>query len=188
MRTAWAASLAAAGLLGALGAHARPAPGASASPWGHIPIHRDAFANRYAGEVWLADMSHRLSALIPGRRFRLRLLENVRYQALREGLRPRVVLAVIEVESDFDPYAVSPAGAIGLMQVMPFWRRRVGEAHANLFRMQANLRAGCFVLRHYLNRAHGDLFRALAAYNGSNGLPFYPDHVYAVLHARWFHQ
>ena len=159
-----------------------------APPWGHIPVHRDGFASRFAAEVWLADMSQRLAPFVPGRRFRLRFLEDVRYAALRDGLRPRIVLAVIEVESGFDPYAVSPMGALGLMQVMPFWTRRLGEPKANLFRMQTNLRIGCHVLRHYLNRHRGNLFAALAAYNGSNGLPYYPDRVYAVFHARWFRQ
>ncbi len=161
---------------------------AQTSPWGHIPVHRDGFTSRFAAEVWLADMSQRLAPLVPGRRFRLRFLEDVRYAALRDGLRPRIVLAVIEVESSFDPYAVSPMGALGLMQVMPFWTRRLDEPKANLFRMRTNLRIGCYILRHYLNRHRGDLFAALAAYNGSNGLPYYPDRVYAVFHARWFHQ
>ena len=169
-------------------AQASSAAAPTATPWGHIPIHRDAFPNRFAAEVWIADMSQRLSVLVPGRRFRLRLLEDVRYAALREGLRPRVVLAVIEVESAFNPYAISPRGALGLMQVMPFWTKRLGEPTANLFRIRTNLRMGCHILRHYLNRHRGDLFTALAAYNGSNGLPYYPDRVYRVFHARWFHQ
>lgn len=165
------------------------APAVRAAPrWGHIPVHRDAFPNRFAAEVWLADMSQRLAGLVPSRRFRLRLLEDVRYAALREGLRPRIVLAVIEVESAFNPYAISPKGALGLMQVMPFWRQRLGAPHANLFRVRTNLRMGCRILRHYLNRHQGHLFSALAAYNGSNGLPYYPDRVYRVFHARWFHQ
>ena len=161
---------------------------AHTGPWGHIPVHRDAFRDRFAAEVWLADMSQRLSVLVPARRFRLRLLEEVRYAALREGLRPRIVLAVIEVESSFDPYAVSPKGALGLMQVMPFWKKRLGKPTANLFQVRTNLRIGCHILRHYLNRHQGDLFAALAAYNGSNGLPYYPDRVYRVFHARWFRQ
>lgn len=133
-------------------------------------------------------MSSRLAQFVPGRTFRVHFLEAVRYAALREGLRPRIVLAVIEVESDFNPYAVSPKGALGLMQVMPFWEKRIGNPHANLFTIRTNLRYGCQILRHYLNRHHGNLFRALEAYNGSNGLPYYPDRVYAVMHARWFHQ
>ena len=167
---------------------AAPVGMAARGPWGHIPIHRDAFRDRFAAEVWLADMSQRLSVLVPARRFRLQLLEAVRYAALREGLRPRIVLAVIEVESSFNPYAVSPQGALGLMQVMPFWTKRLGEPAANLFRVRTNLRMGCHILRHYLNRHQGDLFAALAAYNGSNGLPYYPDRVYRVFHARWFRQ
>ncbi len=172
----------------ALLALAPTASAASGAPWGHIPVHRDAFPNRFAAEVWLADMSQRLSILVPGRHFRVRLLEDVRYAALREGLRPRVVLAVIEVESGFNPYAISSQGALGLMQVMPFWTKRLGAPSANLFRIRTNLRMGCRILRHYLNRHQGDLFTALAAYNGSNGRRYYPDRVYRVFHARWFHQ
>lgn len=172
-----------------LGATALPASAHTPlSPWGHIPVHRDGFPNRFAAEVWLADMSHRLAALVPGRHFRIRLLEDAHSAALREGLKPRIVLAVIEVESGFNRYAVSPPGAQGLMQVMPFWTKRLDEPQANLFRMRTNLRLGCRILRHYLNRHDGDLFTALAAYNGSNGLPYYPDRVYRVFHARWFHQ
>lgn len=183
-RNAWLASLLAIGL----SVTALPAQGLQkAGGWGHIPIYRDGFANRFAAEVWLGDMSQRLALQVPSRRFRLRLLEAVHRAALREGLRPRIVLAVIEVESDFDPYAISPMGAIGLMQVMPFWTKRLGPG-SNLFSMHTNLRMGCAILRHYLNRHHGHLFAALAAYNGSNGLPYYPDRVYAVFHARWFHQ
>lgn len=158
------------------------------SPWGRIPVHRDGFPNQFAAEVWLADMSQRLAALVPGRQFRIRLLEDAHYAALREGLKPSIVLAVIEVESGFNRYAVSPPGALGLMQVMPFWMKRLGQPRANLFDMRTNLRMGCHILRHYLNRHNGDLFTALAAYNGSNGLPYYPDRVYRVFHARWFHQ
>ncbi|MHB8253448.1 MAG: lytic transglycosylase domain-containing protein [Acidiferrobacter sp.] len=185
LTNAWVARLIAVGLCVApLSAAARQ----PVSIWGHIPVHRDGFPNRFAAEVWLADMSQRLAALVPGRHFRVHFLEEVRYAALREGLRPRIVLAVIEVESGFNPYAISPKGALGLMQIMPFWTKRLGEPRANLFAMRTNLRAGCHILRHYLNRHNGNLFAALAAYNGSNGRRYYPDRVYAVLHARWFHQ
>ena len=181
-RIAWASILAAWFL------HLPVAGAAVPASWGHIPLARDDFANRFVAQVWLADMSSRLAAFVPDRRFRVRLLEDVRYAALREGLRPRIVLAVIEVESAFNPYAVSPRGALGLMQVMPFWTRRLPHRQHNLFRVRTNLRYGCRILRHYLNRKGGNLFRALAAYNGSNGLPWYPDRVYAVLHTHWFHQ
>ncbi len=181
-RNAWASAFAALFLASAAAcAHAD-------SPWGHIPVARDGFAGPFAAQVWLADMSTRLAAFVPDQRFRIRLLEDVRYAALREGLRPRIVLAVIEVESAFNPYAISSSGALGLMQVMPFWTQRLPYPQRNLFRVRTNLLYGCHILRHYLNRHRGNLFAALAAYNGSNGLPYYPDRVYAALHARWFHQ
>ncbi len=182
LRSAWGSLLAALLLLS-------PAAGArTGSPWGHIPVDRDGFTNPYTAQVWLADMSTRLSTFIPDRRFRIRLLEDVRYAALREGLRPRIVLAVIQVESAFNPYAISTSGALGLMQVMPFWTQRLPYHKRNLFLVRTNLRYGCHILRHYLNRHQGNLSAALAAYNGSNGLPYYPDRVYAALHARWFRQ
>lgn len=146
------------------------------------------FRDRFSAEVWLADMSQRLRQTVPYAGFRIKLLKDVHYEAARAGLDPNVVLAVIQVESDFNPYAVSSAGARGLMQVMPFWLKRIGKPSDNLFQAQTNLRYGCTILKYYLDRSHGDLARALALYNGSNGRTFYPKRVYRALNARWFRQ
>ena len=81
----------------------------------------DSFSDRFDGEVWLADMSRRLATRVPETRFRVELLKNVHYEANRAGLSPEVVLSVIDVESNFNQYAISTVGARGLMQVMPFW-------------------------------------------------------------------
>jgi len=146
------------------------------------------FRDRFSAEVWLADMSQRLSHTVPYPKFRIRLLKDVHYEAARAGLDPSVVLAVIQVESNFNPYAISSVGARGLMQVMPFWLKRIGKPSDNLFQVQTNLRYGCTILKYYLDRSHGDLAHALALYNGSNGRTFYPARVYRALNARWFKQ
>jgi soluble lytic murein transglycosylase-like protein len=113
------------------------------------------------------------------------LLAMIRYEALRAGLDPRLVLAVIDVESGFRKYAVSSAGARGYMQVMPFWVREIGMPGQNLFQARTNLRYGCVILRHYLRIEDGNLHNALGRYNGSLGRPEYPERVLRALHERW---
>src|SRR5690606_40092031 len=120
----------------------------------------------YAAEVWLLDMSQRLQHRLPDPAFRLDLLRQVHAEARRAGLQPELVLAVIEVESGFNRWAISAAGARGLMQVMPFWVEEIGRADDNLFDVGTNLRYGCAILRYYLDLAQGDLTEALARYNG----------------------
>jgi soluble lytic murein transglycosylase-like protein len=125
---------------------------------------------------WLAQMDSRLPRRwIPDDRLRVEFLETVRYEAQRAGLDPALVLGLIEVESNFRQYAISSAGARGLMQVMPFWARLIGDGdESRLFDMRTNLRYGCTILRHYLDIERGDLFRALGRYNGSLGKATYP--------------
>ena len=89
------------------------------------------------------------------------------------------MLGLIQVESGFRKYAISVVGARGYMQIMPFWARLIGYGHVNLFRLQTNLRFGCVILRHYLDRERGDLFMALGRYNGSRGKAEYPNAVFA---------
>ncbi len=135
--------------------------------------------------LWLATESSRLRRRIPDVAARRALLRTVWYEATRAGLQPTLVLGLIQVESGFDKYAISPAGAMGLMQVMPFWTRQIGNGDKlALFRMRVNLRYGCVILRHYLNEEHGNLFNALGRYNGSLGQPGYPDAVLAA-QRRW---
>jgi soluble lytic murein transglycosylase-like protein len=97
-------------------------------------------------------------------------------------LPPDLVLALIEVESRFNTWAVSPAGAVGLMQVMPFWPRQLGVQN-QLVRVAPNIRMGCEILRYYLRVEHHDWTRALARYNGSVGRNTYP----ALVMQRWQH-
>lgn len=129
---------------------------------------------------WLTEMDRRLEKRIPDRQQRLELLRTVQYEATRSRLDPQLVLGVIEVESAFRKYAVSRAGARGYMQVMPFWARVIGDGDASrLFHMQTNLRFGCVILRHYLDREKGDLYMTLGRYNGSRGKSPYPNAVFA---------
>lgn len=148
----------------------------------------DSFPDRFDAEVWLLDMSQRLEPKLPNTSFRINLLKQVHYEARRAGLPPELVLAVIEVESNFNPYAISAAGARGLMQVMPFWLKRIGKPGDSLFRVQTNLRYGCTILKYYLDKEGGNLFHALARYNGSRGQRWYPARVDRAWRARWFSQ
>lgn len=150
-------------------------------------LETDSFPDRFDGEVWLADMSQRLVKRVPDHRFRIELLKNVHYEARRAGLSPELVLAVIEVESNFNQYAISIAGARGLMQVMPFWLKEIGRPGDSLFRVQTNLRFGCTILKYYLEKEKGNLHAALKRYNGTreNKYSFKVDKAYK---ARWFPQ
>jgi len=141
--------------------------------------------DRYEREVWLADMSRRLERRIPDARERAELLHLVQEEANRAGLPPELVLAVIQVESNFDRWAISRAGAVGLMQVMPFWLGELGRPGDNLFHVRTNLRLGCTILRHYLDMEKGNLVRALARYNGSLGSYRYPRRVLKALRTHW---
>jgi soluble lytic murein transglycosylase-like protein len=143
------------------------------------------FASQYEADVWLGEMSRRLEKRIPDKNYRLDLLKAVHYEAIRAGLEPELVLGLIEVESGFRKYAVSSVGARGLMQVMPFWVKQIGDTEHNLFHLRTNLRYGCTILRHYLNIENGDLFRALGRYNGSLGQANYPNLVRAAWHNHW---
>lgn len=146
----------------------------------------DSFKDRFDAEVWLLDMSTRLKSRVPDDNKRLELLKNVHYEANKVGLAPELVLAVINVESNFNRWAISSAGAQGLMQIMPFWLKEIPQAGDNLFNARMNLRFGCTILKHYLDKEKGDFQRALARYNGSLGKVWYPNRVFDTLRKRWF--
>ncbi len=130
---------------------------------------------------WLAAMAERLQKRVPDRDTRVEFLRTVWYEAGRAGLDVSLVLGLVQVESAFRKYAVSSVGARGYMQVMPFWTRTIGDGDAGrLFHMQTNLRFGCVILRHYLERERGDAFMALGRYNGSRGRAPYPDAVFGA--------
>jgi len=143
------------------------------------------FDDPASAQAWLADMSNRLQYHIPNPFYRLELLRSIHEEATRTGLDPELVLAVVQVESGFDRFAISPYGARGLMQVMPFWKKEIGHPRDNLFHPQTNLRYGCTVLSHYLKQEKGNVGRALARYNGSLGMKVYPTKVFTALKTRW---
>ena len=145
----------------------------------------DCFIDKYESEVWYKSMEPRLQQFVASHDDRLNILDHVYCEAKRDPtleLPPDLVLALIEVESRFDPWAVSPAGAVGLMQVMPFWPRELGVQN-QLVRVAPNIRMGCEILRYYLRAEHRNWMRALARYNGSVGRNSYP----ALVMQRWQH-
>jgi soluble lytic murein transglycosylase-like protein len=143
---------------------------------------------RLAHLRWLGDMSDRLRPRKSDVSTRLEFLQTVWYESRRAGLEVPLVLGLIQVESAFRKYAISPVGARGYMQVMPFWARLIGDGDVpRLFHTQTNLRFGCVILRHYLDRERGDLFMALGRYNGSRGRAEYPNAVFAA-RRRWLHE
>lgn len=146
----------------------------------------DSFPDRFEAEVWLTDMSARLARQVQDPEERIKILTRVHYEASRVELPPELILAVIEVESNFDRYAVSVAGALGLMQIMPFWLDEIGRPGDNLLHIDTNLRYGCTILKFYLDKENGDLRRALGRYNGSLGQRKYPNKVVDKLSRKWF--
>jgi soluble lytic murein transglycosylase-like protein len=146
------------------------------------------FEDKFAAQVWLQDMNQRLRRFVDDPDERVEILKSVHFEASRADLEPELVLAVIDVESKFDRFAISVAGARGLMQIMPFWIDEIGLSDNNLFKIRTNLRMGCTILRYYLDMENGDLGPALARYNGSYGRTWYPELVATALHKRWFKQ
>ncbi|MEE9141822.1 MAG: transglycosylase SLT domain-containing protein [Gammaproteobacteria bacterium] len=146
----------------------------------------DSFQDRFDAEVWLVDMSRRLEEQVPDPEERLKILERVHYEATRAELDPELVLAVIDVESNFERFAISVAGARGLMQIMPFWLDEIGRPGDNLFDIRTNLRFGCTILKYYLDMEGGNRVGALARYNGSVGQRWYPDRVLNKLSRKWY--
>lgn len=144
------------------------------------------FIDRFDAEVWLVDMSSRLKRYVSDEEKRLAFLKTVHAEARRAGLDPELVISVIHVESAFDQFAISVVGARGLMQVMPFWKKEIGRPDDNLMDLETNLRYGCTILKHYINREKGNLVRALARYNGSLGRTKYPAKVLRFWEKYWY--
>ena len=140
----------------------------------------DKLDDRLAYLRWLGASSEKLKRRKADHHTRIEFLETAWYESRRAGLETALVLGLVQVESGFRKYAISSAGARGYMQVMPFWARLIGDGDPRrLFHLQTNLRFGCVILRHYLERERGDLFLALGRYNGSRGRAEYPDAVFA---------
>ncbi len=143
--------------------------------------HFDDIEQRLAFLRWQGTASDRLRRYKSDGHARVEFLNTLWYESRRAGLEAALVLGLIQVESAFRKYAISVVGARGYMQIMPFWSRLIGDGDpARLFHMQTNLRFGCVILRHYLDRERGDLFLALGRYNGSRGRAEYPNAVFAA--------
>ncbi len=151
-----------------------------------VPEFRD-LEKRLAHLRWVGAMSDRLKRRKSDYQTRIEFLQTVWYETRRAGLDTTMVMGLIQVESAFRKFALSRVGARGYMQIMPFWSRVIGDGDAGkLFNMQTNLRFGCVILRHYLDRERGDHFMALGRYNGSRGRAEYPNAVYAA-QKNWVH-
>ena len=145
-----------------------------------VPEFQDT-ESRLAYLRWLGSMSDRLRKKKPEWHVRQEFLQSIWYESRRAGLDTAMVLGLVQVESNFRKFAVSSVGARGYMQIMPFWTRVLADGDAGkLFHMQTNLRFGCVILRHYLEREKGDVFLALGRYNGSRGRAPYPNAVFAA--------
>ena len=134
--------------------------------------------------IWLGEMSNRLEPRIKSHRYRVHMLRTIYDEARTHRLDPQLMIAVIDVESGFNHVAISNKGALGLMQIMPFWKKHIGKRSDDLFNPYTNIRYGATILRHYLDR-YGNAHDALAAYNGSLGRSKYPNKVASRLRTRY---
>jgi soluble lytic murein transglycosylase-like protein len=153
-----------------------------------LAVEGSSFETEEVARRWLLTMAPKLRGRIPDTNARVEFLRTVHYEATRAGLDPQLVLALIQVESNFRKYAVSTAGARGYMQVMPFWVDVIGTKDHNLFHLRTNLRYGCLILRHYLDIERGNLTRALGRYNGSLGQLTYPNLVRTAWKSGWHYE
>lgn len=143
------------------------------------------FKNKMEAINWLERMSIKLSNWIKDDFLRKRYLTIIHYEAIRAGLDPQLVLSVITVESNFNKYAISNKGALGFMQIMPFWLKSLHVQDKNLFDVATNIRFGCAILRYYLLKENGNIRTALKRYHGSLEDEFYPDNVFYTYNNYW---
>jgi soluble lytic murein transglycosylase-like protein len=178
-------ALCACGLACAAGANAPGARAAQQDPELRAVVQQAiaearCFEDHYDSAVWYTLMEPRLRRYLPNHNDRLAILRTVYCETHRANvtpLPPGLVLAVLDVESHFNRWAVSSAGAVGLMQVMPFWPEQLGMQRRELVTIEANIRMGCAILRHYLQSERNDVRRALGRYNGTTLTRDYPDNV-----------
>jgi soluble lytic murein transglycosylase-like protein len=140
----------------------------------------ECFPDKFDSAVWFTLMEPKLRRIVKDPDERMQILKTAYCEAHRPGeqrLPPGLILAVIDIESRFNRWAVSSAGAVGLMQVMPFWPAELGMRRHQLTQVESNMRMGSAILRFYLAKERNDVRRALARYNGSVGRREYPDKV-----------
>ncbi len=145
----------------------------------------DSFEDRFDAEVWLIQKSGVLKRFVSDPEERFMVLREIHKASTRSKLPPEYVLALIQVESAFDRFAVSRVGAQGMMQIMPFWKNEIGRKDDNLMDIRTNLKYGCTILRHYLDRSKGNWREAFARYNGSYGKQKYPNKVILAWQKYW---
>jgi soluble lytic murein transglycosylase-like protein len=148
----------------------------------------ECFPDKFDSAVWYTLMEPKLRNVVKDHAERMQILKTAFCEAHRAGeqrLPPGLVMAVMDIESRFNRWAVSSAGAVGLMQVMPFWPADLGMKRHQLTQIEANMRMGCAILRFYLKRERNDVRKALARYNGSVGRREYPDLVVQRWTSRW---
>ena len=148
----------------------------------------ECFPDKFDSAVWYTLMEPKLRNVVKDHTERMQILKTAFCEAHRAGeqrLPPGLVMAVMDIESRFNRWAVSSAGAVGLMQVMPFWPADLGMKRHQLTQIEANMRMGCAILRFYLKRERNDVRKALARYNGSVGRREYPDLVVQRWTSRW---
>lgn len=195
LRAGWVARFSALALLAAVAPHAvaQSATSAQREPELRSIVEQavansSCFADKFDSAVWFGLMEPRLRRIVKDANERVRILETAFCEAHRPGevrLPPGLIMALIDVESRFDRWAVSTAGAVGLMQIMPFWPAELGMERHQLVQIEENMRMGCAILRHYLKREKNDVRKALARYNGSVGRRTYPDLVVDRWTSRW---
>jgi len=142
-------------------------------------------SNQKQQQIWIDTMSNRMEKWVSNELVRKKLLTIIKYESTRSGLDPQLVLSIITIESGFNKYAISQAGALGFMQIMPFWLKKIGSKNQSLLDAQTNIRYGCSILKHYLELEHGNLYNALGRYNGSRGDHTYPDLVLNAYNKYW---
>ncbi len=138
-----------------------------------------------AEQIWIEQMSLQLKKWVLDDKVRIKMLQTVLKESAKANLDPLLILSVITVESKFNKYAISSSGAIGLMQVMPFWLNELEHPTENLFDVETNIHLGCSILREYLDTEKGNLFYALGRYNGSRGREAYPKLVLDAYQRYW---
>jgi len=126
---------------------------------GQLHTYVDADGNLHITDFWTESYSRP----VPAACISPSLKNLIHKESKKKGLDPRLVEAVIRVESNYDPRALSPSGAIGLMQLMPDAAKLYGVY--NLWDVKQNIEAGTSYLRDLLFHFNGDVVKALAAYN-----------------------
>ncbi len=104
--------------------------------------------------------------------FPLKYYNIVLIKSSKYGIDPFLVMAVIKTESNFDPNAISKAGAIGLMQLMPqtadYVAKKLGYIDYQISNPSINIEMGCWYLANLMSTYKGDIENVLASYNGGN--------------------